>query len=168
MVTLNNVVQTVVEGIWRKVLIADGDHYQYKDLDTELALDPLIPEILPETPDSNPESGPFYNAASYALVELFGEVNRHTKSTKRRVKTELQDSLQIIELAWDGEQLSKYVLQLINRKYQKGSRMSGKHHRYGTLRAGYFLSQIGGEVSIENFSDGLYVVRNVVKIPIQR
>lgn len=150
--TLNDLVEWFVKNQWRHA-------------DTELVLDPLIPKIYRDTPSSSIISGPYNKAVFDALDELFHEVSVHIKSTNRKVKTELQERLQIIELAWGGEQLSEDTLQLINGRYQDGSTMDSKPSYSGTSRAGYDLGQIGGEVLIENYSDGLYVVRNIVKIP---
>ncbi|MDP3765908.1 MAG: hypothetical protein Q8R04_05330 [Nanoarchaeota archaeon] len=167
MVTLNNIVKDLVEDEWREVTIDHGSYLSSKLVDTELILDSSIPEIHPETPNSHPLLSLYYRSIFDALGELFREVSTHTESTKRRVKIGLIKDKQILELAWDGKQLSEQDLRLINDGYLEGMSLGELPYHSGTRRAGYFLNQVGGEVMIENFHDGIYVVRNVIKLPIK-
>jgi len=159
MVTLNGIIERLIEYEWKKVLLGEGKVLISHPVETELLLDQCMPDVYPVLELSR-------NPIMASLYELFYEINYHSKSTKRRVITNSGKESNNIELAWAGNILTKETLREINLNYRVGKQLKEKPDRSGTLRAGYFLGQVGGKVLIENFSDGIYTVRNVIKIPV--
>ena len=90
----------------------------------------------------------------------------HSQSDRRRVKTTLEGDVQILELAWNGDPLPEDVLDMINNGYREGAKLKDEPFRSGTRIAGYFLNRFKGNIRIENFQDGVYMVRNVVELPL--
>jgi len=84
----------------------------------------------------------------------------------RRVKTRLDGDVQILELAWNGEHLDDNKIRYINHRYKTGMNDTGESPVSGTRKAGFVLAQYKGKVQIENFQEGIYVVRNVIQLPI--
>ncbi len=154
--SINDMIRGLVEDEWNEVLIDHGDHHSSQPVITELELDPSMPEIYPLTSD------PVFDA----IGELFGEIYDHTESTRRKVKTAIQQGLQFVYLAWNGEPLDMILVSQINQAYKEGSHLSALPYRSGTRRAGFFLNLVGGSVMIENYEDGIYVARNVILLPI--
>lgn len=101
-----------------------------------------------------------------SIGNLVNEIQMHSQSDRRRVKTTLEGGVQILELAWNGDPLPEHVLDGINNGYQEGAKLKDEPLRSGTRIAGYFLDKFKGKVRIENFRDELYVVRNIVELPL--
>ena len=156
--TLNDIVKSLVEITWQEVLIDHGNYYSPQPVITELILYPKMPQLYPVTS----------NSVFDGLGELFSEVNSHTESTKRRVKTELHGNVQHLELAWDGTPLNDESIESINYAYQEGKRLSELPYKSGTRRAGYFLGLVDGKIIIENFLDGVYITRNRIELPYKK
>jgi len=103
-----------------------------------------------------------------AIAHLAGEVNDNTKAVKRRVKTYQEGDKQLIELAWGGEPLTKDRLADINRRYGGNANRKADERYSGSFRAGDIILEMGGRLWIENFSDGVYSIRNVIEIPLPK
>lgn len=99
-------------------------------------------------------------------AKIHGDEEKEERISKqRRVKTVLENNVQIIELAWDIVLTPEQICD-INLRYAEGERMNYQLGRHGTLVAGYCFRALGGNVRIERCQDGIYVVRNVIKIPV--
>jgi len=94
------------------------------------------------------------------LMNLLVEVQDHSKSVKRRVSTFVDGGGQRIEFAWEGDPLGEEVIRRLNKKYQ------GEGEYHGSRIAGDLAREIGATLTIENFEDPPYRVRNVVKLPL--
>jgi len=154
-VNLSDILKEAARSEWgRRYYNDSGEH---NPPDVELQLDKNLPKIycLGYTP--NLRSG---------LVNLMENVNFHSESRKRKIRTARIDQTQIVELCWDGESLTPGQIAEINKMYSDGAIAIEKPERHGALIAGYLLGKIGGKVRIENFDGGIYVVRNVLELPI--
>ena len=110
--------------------------------------------------------GEEYNAVVLGVGNIAREIDHHSESKHRRVTTSLEEDLQKVELAWDGPKIDDITIKRINLGYTTGRQLSNQPHQSGTLIASFFLNKVKGRVRIENFQNGIYVVRNVIELPV--
>jgi len=133
---------------WGKILIGYGPETYSPKVELDLCDNPPI------------FSDDVIYGISKSIFHLATEVNDHTEAKQRRVRTSLDNERFSIELAWDGTPLSPEQINEINNKY------SGKGRYSGSQLAGGQVRKLGGKITIENFLDNPYTVRNIIEIPI--
>jgi hypothetical protein len=103
-----------------------------------------------------------------SLVRGIGNLAEETKNyrgSEKKAITKLEKGVQVLELLSSGSPLDQKTIDLLNERYKTGRTTEIEPHRNGSMIAGYYLSKINGEVYIENCNEGIYTVRNVVKLP---
>lgn len=144
---LNEILKTAISGEW-------GEIY------TDFGINKYFPRIKYDLQGEILISGrQTIVSLSKIIFNLASEVNDHTRAENRRVKSSLQGKNVLVELAWDGEPLSQDVIDEVNSRYL------GEPGYSGSRLAGDFARELGGEIKIENFSDDLYTVRNIIRLP---
>jgi len=106
-----------------------------------------------------------FRALSRGFHWLLENVNEHAGGDNRLIRAVRKGRLQTVELYWDGERPSDERLAEVNRNYQLGTRRDTLPNKFGTVISGYLFHSLGGSVIIEK-TGGIYVARNVIKIPI--
>jgi hypothetical protein len=99
------------------------------------------------------------------LATLLREIEEHSSSDKRRIRSLMSNDKQIIEIACNGNLLEDKVLSRVNNLYRLGREAETNQCHGGSYCAGFKFAQLDGDVNIENFKDGIYHVRNVITIP---
>ena len=140
---LNECVDLLADTFWEKA-------------DVELVLSGKIPDIYED------EQEELVNG----LANLYMEIDEHSESNRRKIKTTLENNVQILELAWNGARLSDAALKMINELYEEGAARTEEPIRSGARIAAFYLAKLGGKVRIEGLQDGVYIARNVIELPV--
>ncbi len=123
-----------------------------------LDIERLYSDVMPDFEFS------FFRPFYHAYCNLENEVDASAK--RRCIVTRLEDELQVVELWWDGQPLREGTIGILNERYSSGANYDSIPRRHGSLIAGYFIGRYdSGSITIENHAEGIYVARNIIKIP---
>jgi len=161
--SLNDLLEILIRRSLSNIQIHDLGGGKYEERNppaVDWKLSPEMPKIY--VPQSVPQ-----RLVSELISSLEENIFHHNAVDRMRVETR-SGTMQTLEFAWDAP-LSPERIAEINSRYGWGRQLkekptSGMH--LGTRAIGYCVAQLGGRVKIENFRDGLYVVRNVVELPL--